>query len=209
MLNAIRLWAIQEALGISLNAAGAVTSGNFRTVIYNELIGRYAIQEASATEAYEYAVANPPGDANANAGGDICGDVTGPTEGQLATESLVVAAQLLRPGAPWHLVRVLQPQATNWHPVIDDLYGTQSYGTPDSLTENWSIPWHTGVGPESSRTSRHPGSRFQGGSLNIIFWTVVRDTVTYFFLINYNNRVCIQSIISLLTFSLTHAISIY
>ena len=87
-------------------------------------------------------MANPPSDDNANAGGDIGGDVVAPTEGQLATELLVAAAQALGPGEHWRLVRVLQPNATRWHKATDDLYGSQTYGTPDNLTEDWTIPWN-------------------------------------------------------------------
>ena len=39
----------------------------------------------------------------------------------------------------WRLVRYLKDGSTSWHPENDNLAGTAVYGTPNNITNNWSV----------------------------------------------------------------------
>jgi len=126
----IRAWARTEALEHSWLRAPALTTSTDATNSYGEIVAVNEIQQANAEEAYDYAVTHPPGDDDANEGGDIGGDVALQTAKQLSTESLVAAAQAVCPCAAWRLVRVIQAKSTVWHQGNDHLADTSLMGLP-------------------------------------------------------------------------------
>jgi RNAse (barnase) inhibitor barstar len=71
----------------------------------------------------------------------------------------------------WRLVRFVPPTSSVWHPINDNLAGTETYGTANNYTNAWSIPFGT-------------FDEFCFGTLNLQYWLYAKKNVV---IGNYEN----------------------